>query len=204
MAITIMIHQLIMFIVLASITIASPLGVVQNTTLPSKITSVSTAVNFSDGITDATTMYASASPVLQSWPDELRSDAVADGEMQVDTTQTGRHIGVLSSLNEIDVSTFADQNHKTKHYDIVKPDARLLVDLHTTDETVENTFTSQEISPRDATEAMGYHNYAMVCAESKVHTDYCANRRRGYYCSQNGFLQIYAVSSPISLKRRAD
>lgn len=41
---------------------------------------------------------------------------------------------------------------------------------------------------------MGYHNYALVCANSKMHTDYCQSGRRGYYCSQNGYVMLQVVS----------
>lgn len=63
-----------------------------------------------------------------------------------------------------------------------------------------NVAFGRKILGRDTDEAAGYHNFAMVCAQSKIHTDYCANRRRGYYCSQNGYLNLQPVSGS-SLQR---
>lgn len=49
-----------------------------------------------------------------------------------------------------------------------------------------------------ARDSVGYHNYALVCADSKLHTDYCMSGRRGYYCSQNGYVMLKVVSHPYT------
>lgn len=204
MAMITMIQRLSMFVIFASIIVAIPVNVVYKTFLPSRIESVKPTVDLSNGINIGATVHAFDPAILQSAPDEAKPVLVKDGTVRVDMTQTGRHNEVLSSLNEIDAFTFADHSHETDYEDNIESDAQILGYLHTADKSVEDPFTSQDISHRDTTEAMGYHNYAMVCAQSKVHTDYCANRRRGYYCSQNGFLQIHAVSASISLKPRTN
>lgn len=59
---------------------------------------------------------------------------------------------------------------------------------------LDGTLNRQSVNTNLARNSMGYHNYALVCANSKTHSDYCASGRRGYYCSQNGYVMLQVVS----------
>lgn len=109
------------------------------------------------------------------------------------------------SANKLESYTEVDLGSDVEHVDHKLAAMENVVDSkstrHYSDELDDSTLIQSSADPRLARTAMGYHNYALVCADSKIHTDYCASGRRGYYCSQNGYVLLQVVSHLFLLQK---
>lgn len=137
-----------------------------------------------DSATLATTSHELDTAHIQ--PSTIRSDKrFRESELDGDLNKVEAYINSNSSLDSEHI------DHNLAAMEVVRD---LASTGHHSDELNDGSSIQHLANTKFERTVMGYHNYALVCADSKVHTDYCANGRRGYYCSQNGYVLLQVVS----------
>lgn len=195
-----MLQQVMIAIILfASMIFGSPLDFILKDAPHPNIEAVSTFTDTKSATEHGTNGlmmgYDIHPPVLRPSLYKFEPKTDKDDKSYSNAQQTESLDDVLSSSDNADTSTVPGQHHNSGYGKDNAAHEKSIDILDTADMNSDSTSARHDVYQRDVVAPMGYHNYAMVCASSKTHTDYCSNRRRGYYCSQNGYLNIHFVRS---------